>query len=149
MTRPPEPAARAGRESPQQALVRRTLAACPGFTSAQLLHLRMASAGTGVSLSTVYRTLASLTGAGLVDVVRDDSGERLYRHRPGPGHRHYLICRRCGHSLAVDSAEVETWAARTAGRSGFADVHHRVELHGTCPACLTGRADEEPRPGGR
>ncbi|MEW1912987.1 transcriptional repressor [Kitasatospora sp. NPDC085895] len=123
------------RETPQRALVRQALAGCPGFVSAQLLHIRMVSAGASVGLSTVYRTLTALTAAGLADVVRDDHGERLYRHRPGTDHQHYLICRRCGHSLAVESGPVERWAARIAAQSGFADVHHTVELAGTCTAC--------------
>ncbi|RKT19962.1 ferric uptake regulator family protein [Streptomyces sp. 1114.5] len=95
----------------------------------------MVSAGAAVGLSTVYRTLAVLAAAGLADVIRDDSGERLYRHRPGTDHRHYLICRRCGHSLVREFDPVEHWAERIVAQSGFTDVHRTVELVGICAAC--------------
>ncbi|RKT19459.1 Fur family ferric uptake transcriptional regulator [Streptomyces sp. 1114.5] len=137
MTRTRRTPVPAWRSTPQQALVRKSLAASPGFVSAQVLHRRMVTEGGAVGLSTVYRALAALTGAGLADIVRDDSGERLYRHRPEAHHQHYLVCRRCGRSLAVDSEQVEAWAARIAEESGFSDVHHTVELAGVCAGCTT------------
>ncbi|MEV5378317.1 transcriptional repressor [Streptomyces nondiastaticus] len=62
------------------------------FISAQTLHKRLVAGGSSVGLSTVYRTLIALAEAGRADVFRDTNGERLFRHRPGPDHRHYLIC---------------------------------------------------------
>ncbi|MFJ8471213.1 Fur family transcriptional regulator [Kitasatospora sp. NPDC094011] len=124
-----------GRLTPQRAEVLRALAACEDFVSAQLLHAGLLVTGSRVGLSTVYRTLTALAAVGRADVVRDTNGERLFRHRPGADHRHYLICRRCGLSRPVDSAPVEAWAERLAATSGFADVQHTVELAGTCPDC--------------
>jgi Fur family ferric uptake transcriptional regulator len=68
-------------------------------------------------------------------MVRDPGGERLFRYRPGANHQHYLICRRCGLSLPVDSAAVESWADHVGQAAGFADVQHTVELSGTCATC--------------
>jgi Fur family ferric uptake transcriptional regulator len=88
-----------------------------------------------VGLSTVYRTLAALAQTGGADVVRDADGERFFRHRPGPYHRHYLICRGCGLSRPVESGAIEAWADEVTRLSGFTDVHHTVELTGTCADC--------------
>ncbi|WP_354638230.1 Fur family transcriptional regulator [Kitasatospora camelliae] len=99
----------------------------------------MATEGTAVGLSTVYRAPASLAAAGLTDAVRDDAGERFFRYRPQSHHRHYLVCRGCGHSQEIDSEQVEAWAARIAEESGFTDVHHTVEPAGACPSCTTHR----------
>ncbi|MFH8385685.1 Fur family transcriptional regulator [Kitasatospora sp. NPDC018058] len=125
------------RLTPQRAEVLRALAGCEDFVSAQLLHAGLLATGSRVGLSTVYRTLTALAAVGRADVVRDTNGERLFRYRPGTDHRHYLICRRCGLSQPVDSTVVEAWADRIAETSGFADVHHTVELTGTCTACRT------------
>ncbi|GAA2801068.1 Fur family transcriptional regulator [Kitasatospora paracochleata] len=141
MPRKRQTAAPGWKETPQRVLVRQALAASPGFITAQLLHARMIAAGATVGLSTVYRALAALTAAGYADTVRDDAGERHYRHRPGADHRHYLICRHCGHSFAVDSGPVEKWAERVVRQSGFTDVHHTVELAGTCTDCTGTRSD--------
>lgn len=132
-----------GRRTPQRATVLTALIGCGDFVSAQTLHLRLASGGEGVGLSTVYRTLAALADAGRADVVRDPSGERLFRYRPSDEHRHYLLCRSCGQGVPVDAGPVEEWAQALAESSGYADVQHTLELTGTCPDC---RADS-PRPG--
>jgi Fur family ferric uptake transcriptional regulator len=123
------------RTTPQRAAVLGALHACDGLVSAQALHAALVADGVAVGLTTVYRTLRLLEAAGHVDVVRDSDGERLYRPRPGDGHRHYLVCRECGLSLEVDSEEVEQWVARIAHDIGFHAVDHTVELTGVCTGC--------------
>jgi Fur family ferric uptake transcriptional regulator len=124
-----------GRPTQQRTTVLRTLIATDGFVSAQVLHAQLIGTGERVGLSTIYRTLTALAEAGRADMVRDPGGERLFRYRPGANHQHYLICRRCGLSLPVDSAVVESWADHVGQAAGFADVQHTVELSGTCATC--------------
>ncbi|QHC21467.1 Fur family transcriptional regulator [Streptomyces sp. GS7] len=125
------------RRTRQRAAVLRTFAACRDFVSAQALHALLTEAGVGVGLSTVYRALRDLERVGCVDVVRDQTGERLYRQRPDGGHRHYLICRCCGRSRAVDTDVVEEWADRLGEQTGFTGVEHTLELSGVCADCGT------------
>ncbi|MGW5256370.1 Fur family transcriptional regulator [Streptomyces sp. NPDC004012] len=125
-----------GRRTRQQKAVRQILAGCQDFVSAQELYALLVAGGQAIGLTTVYRALRELEADGGVDVVRDDSGGRLYRLRPAEGHRHYLICRDCGHSRPVDSEVVEEWAGRIAADAGFAEVEHTVELTGVCTDCL-------------
>ncbi|GAA2283246.1 putative ferric uptake regulator FurB [Streptomyces ruber] len=134
------------RATPQRAAVLRALHVRDGFASAQTLHAALVADGVPVGLSTVYRTLRFLEAAGHVDVVRDREGERLYRFRSADGHRHYLLCRECGLSLAVDAGDVERWAVRIARDTGFHAVDHTVELTGVCARCRPGRPG---RPGRR
>jgi Fur family ferric uptake transcriptional regulator len=126
-----------GRRTAQRTSVVRALIDHGGFVGARALHDVLKVRGARVGLNTVYRTLAALVDAGRADVVRDRGGERLFRHRPFPEHRHYLLCRACGLSTQVDSAAVETWAEHVARTSGFAEVEHTVELSGLCPQCRT------------
>ncbi|MGC9497360.1 Fur family transcriptional regulator [Streptomyces sp. WG7] len=126
------------RYTPQRAAVLSALTTCEGFTSAQVLHAALTADGVEIGLTTVYRTLHLLEAAGQVDMVRDGDGERLYRPRPADGHRHYLLCRGCGLSLAVESEEVERWAAEVARTTGFHDVEHTLELTGVCDSCHVG-----------
>ncbi|MHA7961248.1 Fur family transcriptional regulator [Streptomyces sp. L500] len=124
-----------GRATQRRAVVLGALVVAEGFVSAQALHKRLVAEGSSVGLSTVYRTLTALAEAGRADIFRDTNGGRLFRHRPGPDHRRYLVCTECGLSLPVESDPVEKWAARIARTSGFADVRHAVELSGRCPDC--------------
>lgn len=123
------------RNTRQRRAVLEVLGRCPEFASAQELHARLTEAGGTVGLTTVYRTLRELVRAGLVDVVRDEGGERLYLRRPTDEHRHYLICRCCGRSQAVDAEAVERWAAGLAEVTGFAELEHTLELSGVCGPC--------------
>ncbi|MFJ9633238.1 Fur family transcriptional regulator [Streptomyces sp. NPDC101175] len=127
-----------GRRTAQRACVVGALIDHGGFVGARALHGILESHGARVGLNTVYRTLAALVDAGRADVVRDRGGERLFRHRPFPEHRHYLLCRVCGLSVPVDARAVESWAEEVAETSGFAEVEHTVELTGRCPRCRTG-----------
>ncbi|WP_116209978.1 Fur family transcriptional regulator [Streptomyces olivoreticuli] len=132
---PPQDVALIGRSTQQRATVLAALVTAEGFVSARALYNRLLNGGSPVGLSTVYRTLTALAAADRADVVRDTNGERLFRYRPGPDHRHYLICTECGLSLPVDSGPVEKWAERIARTSEFANVRHTVELAGVCPDC--------------
>ncbi|MFF8029429.1 Fur family transcriptional regulator [Streptomyces sp. NPDC007896] len=133
-----------GRLTQQRTIVVEALIQANGFVSAQALHGQLAADSSPVGLSTVYRTLTALADAGRADLVRDASGERLFRYRPGPDHRHYLICTECGLSRPVDSGPVEDWADNIAQASGFANVRHTVELAGVCPDCGRRHAAAEP-----
>ena len=105
------------------------------FRSAQELHDELRRRGENVGLTTVYRTLQTLAAADLVDMVRTDTGESVYRRCAAPHHHHQLVCRDCGSVVEVSGREVEAWAAEVAAAHGFSDVSHTIELFGTCAEC--------------
>ncbi|MCQ8835782.1 Fur family transcriptional regulator [Streptomyces malaysiensis] len=134
------------RTTRQRIAVLRVLTGCQDFVSAQELHTLLTAADVSVGLTTVYRALRDLEATGGVDVVRDDTGERLYRRRPADGHRHYLICRCCGRSRPVNSEAVERWADGIGADTGFTAVEHAVELTGICADCQPAADTGEPPP---
>jgi Fur family ferric uptake transcriptional regulator len=85
----------------------------------------------------VYRTLQSMAAAGLVDTLRTDTGESVYR-RCSEHHHHHLVCRVCGCTVEVQGGHVETWAADVAREHGFSDVSHTIEIFGICGSCTPG-----------
>lgn len=131
----PAPADLSGRRSTRQrsALVA-LLDELDEFRSAQDLHALLRARGDSVGLATVYRTLQSLVEDGQLDVLRSADGEAAYR-RCSPSHHHHLVCRSCGRTVEVADPPVERWAARMAAEHGFTDVHHQVEVFGTCAPC--------------
>lgn len=108
------------------------------FRSAQELHEELRRRGENIGLTTVYRTLQALEAADLVDMVRTDTGESVYRRCAAPHHHHHLVCRVCGSAAEVSGREVEAWAADVAAAHGFSDVSHTIELFGTCADCGRG-----------
>jgi len=126
------------RNTKQRTAVSAALAEAEGFNSAQDLHAMLRQRGERVGLTTVYRTLQGLADAGEIDVMRPPGGEHLYR-RCSQGHHHHLVCRSCGRAVEVEGPAVETWADRVAGKHGFVDVSHTMEIFGTCPECAAKR----------
>jgi Fur family ferric uptake transcriptional regulator len=98
------------------------------------LHDELRRRGENIGLTTVYRTLQSMATGGMVDTLRTDTGESVYR-RCSEHHHHHLVCRSCGSTIEVGDHEVEAWAAGVATKHGYSDVSHTIEIFGTCADC--------------
>lgn len=123
------------RATRQRAAIIALLDTVEEFRSAQEFHDELRRRGENIGLTTVYRTLQSLAAADLVDMVRTDTGESVYRRCAGPHHHHHLVCRECGAAVEVSGRDVEAWAADVAAAHGYSDVSHTIELFGTCADC--------------
>ncbi|WP_181772617.1 Fur family transcriptional regulator [Amycolatopsis pittospori] len=119
------------RSTKQRSAVVELLKEIDDFRSAQELHDELRKRGDGIGLTTVYRTLQSLSEAGEIDVLRTDTGEAIYR-RCSSHHHHHLVCRLCGSTVEVEGPAVERWAEKIASEHGFSDISHTVEIVGTC-----------------
>ncbi len=124
------------RSTRQRTAVGRLLDVTDGFRSAQEIHDELRRGGEGIGLTTVYRTLQSLTEAGEIDVLRTGSGEAVYR-RCSSHHHHHLVCRHCGRTVEVEGPAVERWAEAVAGEHGFSELSHTVEIVGRCADCTS------------
>jgi Fur family ferric uptake transcriptional regulator len=123
------------RNTRQRAEVLALLESTDEFRSAQQLHAELRQRGTGVGLTTVYRTLQLLADAGEVDHMRLPDGEQLYRRCGRSQHHHHLVCRTCGRTVEVEGPAVERWAEKIAAEHDFTDVSHTLEIFGTCAHC--------------
>lgn len=119
----------------QQAAVSAKLDELDDFTSAQELHAQLRASGETVGLATVYRTLQNLAGDGVVDVLRTDDGEAIYRSCATSKHHHHLVCRNCGYTVEVEGPTVERWADSVAAQHGFTEATHQIEIFGLCAQC--------------
>lgn len=122
------------RSTRQRAVVRDLVAEFESFKSAQDIHHILRGRGETIGLSTVYRNLQTLAEDDLVDTVRNEQGEVLYR-KCSSKHHHHLVCRTCGRVVEVTGPAVERWADRAAEENGFSDVSHTVEIFGMCSEC--------------
>jgi Fur family ferric uptake transcriptional regulator len=125
----------AGRSTRQRAAIVDLLGDVDGFRSAQELHDELRRRGHNIGLTTVYRTLQTLAASNLLDTVRTDTGESVYRRCAEAEHHHHLVCRNCGTAVEISGREAEAWAAEVAAAHGFSDVSHTIELFGTCAGC--------------
>jgi len=130
----PDTTAPAQRRTRQRAAVDEILAGRHEFRTAQEIHDDLRHRGDRVGLTTVYRTLQTMTEAGELDAIRNAEGETAYR-RCSTGHHHHLVCRNCGRTVEVSGPAVESWASAVAQQHGFRDVSHDLEIFGTCDRC--------------
>lgn len=111
-----------------------TLERVGGFASAQELYQLLRREGDGIGLTTVYRALQSLLDDNVVDVLRREDGEAIYR-LCGESHHHHLVCRSCGSTVEIEGKSVEKWAEAVAKEHHFREVGHTIELFGLCKNC--------------
>jgi Fur family transcriptional regulator, ferric uptake regulator len=88
-----------------------------------------------VGKATVYRTLALLVRAGLVEEHDFGEGFKRYEARGARGHHEHLICSECGRVVEFTSDRIERMTSLIAQDHGFRHHHHRLEIHGVCGLC--------------
>jgi Fur family peroxide stress response transcriptional regulator len=84
-----------------------------------------------MSFATVYNTLETLKGRGMVQELTGDPGKK--RFDPNPRPHHHLICTRC---RRIEDVHVEfRLPVAERDRAGFTITGNHIEFYGTCPAC--------------
>lgn len=121
------------RATRQRLTVLEALRERPDTVTAQDLHMELRQSGDPVGLTTVYRTLTTLSDAGLLDTF-DREGEQAFRLCAG-GHHHHLVCETCNKVEEITAEEVERWVGEVAERRGFQVTGHRADVFGICADC--------------
>jgi Fur family ferric uptake transcriptional regulator len=122
------------RATPRRLEVLEELAHERDDVTAQALWARLRERDAHTGLATVYRTLALLSEAGVVDVLSHHGGEQCYR-LCGEQHHHHLLCERCHRVVEVEECDLGQWLDAVAARHGFVATDHRVEISGLCADC--------------
>jgi Fur family transcriptional regulator, ferric uptake regulator len=122
------------RPTPRRLEVLTELARERDDATAQELWSRLRKGRSTTGLATVYRTLALLSEAGIVDSLSHHADEQCYR-LCSEEHHHHLVCERCHRVVEVDRCDLDGWVARAAKRHGFVATDHTVEISGICRDC--------------
>jgi Fe2+ or Zn2+ uptake regulation protein len=96
--------------------------------------------------STVFRAIANLERAGLVDRV--DIGDGKARYESRREHHEHVRCTSCGRVDEVPGCVLEQATATVQRRTGFRIADHRLVFSGTCPDCRKARRESRRRPTG-
>jgi len=118
----------------------RAVSANPHGTADAITEHVRTDIGT-ISRQAVYDALAVLTDKELIRRIQPAKSPALYEDRVGDNH-HHLICRNCGTTHDVDCAVGETPCLMAENDSGFQIDEAEVIYWGTCPACLSEKADQ-------
>jgi Fe2+ or Zn2+ uptake regulation protein len=97
--------------------------------------------GGEVPVSSVYRSLAVLEEAGVVEPHHGARGLTRYEMAEWvAGHHHHMVCESCGAVEDIElpsdlEVELERLVGRVAGLSSFAVTGHALEVDGRCMRC--------------
>jgi Fur family ferric uptake transcriptional regulator len=95
------------------------------------LHRRVALVEPGVSIATVYRTLALLEEKGALERHMFSDGRARYEPADTKKHHDHLINIETGDVIEFHSEEIEQLQQKIARRHGYEIVSHRLEIYVT------------------
>jgi Fur family ferric uptake transcriptional regulator len=119
-------------------LVVAALQRSPGPQSASELQSRL---GASVPLSSLYRTLAVLDEAGVLERIHGPHGVARYELAEWlTGHHDHLVCVECGATEDVEleeelEATIAGFAQKVSGPADFEVAGHSLHLEGVCARC--------------
>jgi Fur family transcriptional regulator, ferric uptake regulator len=118
----------------QRRLIVQKLAGMKKYATAKQLHARLAKSHPRIGLATVYRTLETLRGLGVVATLAQAHGETAYLHCRS-GHHHHAVCTRCGRVDDVPCRALTTYERILSRGLRFQLTEHQLEFYGVCARC--------------
>lgn len=112
----------------QRMILLSLLAEAQDHPDAAELHRRAQAADGAISLATVYRTLAVLERAGVVQRHSFDGDSARFEPAEEPHHDH-IVDLDTGRIVEFQSDKIERLQQEIAAELGFEVVHHRLELY--------------------
>ncbi len=112
----------------QRKVIAQVLAQATDHPDVDELHRRTQKVDPGISLSTVYRTVARFEAAGIVEKHAFKDGKSRYE-TGGRQHHDHFIDARTGKVLEFRSPEIEALQAEVARRHGFRIVDHKLDIY--------------------
>jgi Fur family transcriptional regulator, ferric uptake regulator len=121
--------------------VSRAVAGREGHFTAEDVLVASRDHGQPVGRATVFRSLETLAGLGLIERVDLPSGDHAYVACAPASHHHHVVCSLCGRSVEVGDVGLSPVLSKVEASTGFRIDSHRLELFGICADC---RAKERP-----
>jgi len=122
------------RVTPQRLAVCQALAGNKSHPTAQALFEQLRPDFPSLSRATIYNTLKTLAGAGLIQELGDASDGAIH-YDADPSPHVNLVCTRCHRIEDFLDAPLGAVARRVADGSGYELRGARVVYYGLCPKC--------------
>lgn len=92
-----------------------------------------------VNLSTVYRSLETMSAKGVVRKVSVAGDNRMLYELNEHAHQHYLVCVNCKKIQPVGHCPLDAYEKAVAKDTNYAIMGHRLDIYGLCPECQTSK----------
>ena len=88
-----------------------------------------------VSKATVYRTLALLKEAKILEEQDFGDGKKLYERAQGRRHHDHFVCIKCGRIIEFENDTIERLQDAEGKKHQFRIIYHSLKLFGFCKNC--------------
>ena len=103
--------------------------------SAEDLYQALLLKKANINLSTVYRTLETLTEKQILNRISlENESKNLYEYN-AKKHHHFLICKTCNRVIPIYHCPLHDYEQRLAKDYDFEITDHKIEFYGICKAC--------------
>ncbi|MDJ0804911.1 MAG: Fur family transcriptional regulator [Desulfobacterales bacterium] len=123
--------------TPQRVAIYRALVDSDQHPTADMMYRAVREEFPSISFDTVNRTLLTLAGLGLVDVVEVFGGPK--RFDPDIDGHHHLHCMACGRIVDFDHEDYTHLEVPAEIARKFTVISKRVVLKGLCKTCAPER----------
>ena len=103
--------------------------------SAEQVYLELQEKKISANLSTVYRTLDTLTDKKLVAKIQIMGDNRALFEYNRMAHKHYLICLECKKITAIQTCPLGDYVKALAQETEYSISGHKLDIYGYCPDC--------------
>jgi Fur family ferric uptake transcriptional regulator len=131
---PDELRARGLRVTAARVAVYRSVAESAGHPDVETIATRARELIGTLSTQTVYDTLHTLTGAGLLRRIEPAGSPARFESRVADNH-HHVVCRACGAAHDIDCVEGAAPCIVPGDAGGFVVDEAEVTFWGLCPSC--------------
>ena len=103
--------------------------------TADQIYFHLNQNGEMMNLSTIYRTLSTLSEKGMLQkVVLVDESKTLYEYNRQI-HKHYLICQDCRAIIPIEHCPIAEYEKQVSQEMNFHVTGHRLSIYGLCQEC--------------
>jgi Fur family ferric uptake transcriptional regulator len=127
------------RITPQRDVIAGVLEATTRPLSASALCDAVQRLDPGIGRATVFRTIAALEHAGIVEQLSLPGERSGYLLCGTAGHHHHLVCQHCGAVSDLPEEAVGPFFSTIERDHGFRVDHASFSLYGTCRTCAKKR----------
>lgn len=122
------------RITPQRVAICELLASSHEHPTAAMIYDELKPRFGSLSLATVYNTLETLVGLGVVNVLGHAGDDKVHYDADTEPHVN-LACISCSRIIDIPSEHVTHLDSEIAAASGYKLLGARVLYYGLCPAC--------------
>ena len=122
------------RVTPQRVAICQLLAASHEHPTAAMIYDELKPRFSSLSLATVYNTLETLVGLGVVNVLGHAGDDKVHYDADTEPHVN-LACISCSRIIDIPSEHVTHLDSEITAASGYKLLGARVLYYGLCPAC--------------